>query len=137
LTSHLNIRTGARFAGVGIIATLTYCGVALLLSNRLVGVPMAWASLAGFAVSLLVSYLGHANFTFRVDKGLHGRFGPRFMAVSVGLAMACSLLAQLIVSRFGVSELYVTAFIAVLYPGASFLLHSVWSFVAPASRAAA
>jgi putative flippase GtrA len=133
LERNANLRTGVRFAAIGIIATLIYCGVSLLLSSRLVGLPIGWSSLAGFIVSLIVSYIGHVNFTFQVDNRLHGRFGPRFLIVAVGLAIACSLLAQLIVGKLGVAEVYVAAFIAVLYPCASFLLHSAWSFSAPAS----
>jgi putative flippase GtrA len=116
-----------RFIIVGLIGTLTYFGVSTLLSSRLVELPILWSSLAGFVISLFVSYLGHANFTFQVERR-HLHFGSRFVAASVGLAVFASLLAQFVVSKLHVSTIYVTALIAVLYPGASFLIHSMWSF---------
>jgi putative flippase GtrA len=122
------VATGLRFALVGALATTQYCLVSLLLTSRFVGLAIGWASLASFVVSLTASYVGHAAFTFRVGKHVHGRTGPRYFVAAIGLAISCSLLAQLIVSRLGVPEVYVTAFITVLYPAASFLIHSAWSF---------
>ena len=85
----------------------------------------------GFAVSLVVSYLGHAYFTFQVDTSQHSRFGFRFLVVAIILTISCSLLAQLAVKELNVPATYTTGIIALLYPIASFILHAGWSFVAP------
>lgn len=122
------VATGLRFALVGGLATTQYCVVSLILTSRFVGLTIGWASLASFVVSLIASYVTHAAFTFQVDKNVHGRTGSRYFAAATGLAIACSLLAQLIVGRLGIPEVYVTPFIALLYAVASFLIHSAWSF---------
>lgn len=129
MISKSTVRAGVRFIIVGLIGTLTYFGVTTLLSSPLVGLPILWSSLGGFVISLFVSYLGHANFTFQVERR-HLHFGPRFIAASVGLAVFASLVAQIVVTKLQVPTIYVTALIAVLYPGASFLIHSTWSFAA-------
>lgn len=134
LLSHLTLPKAGRFIVVGIAGTLTYCVVTLVLSSPWMAWPMAVASVAGFVVSLVVSYAGHAKFTFAVRDDRHGRFGPRFLCASVGLAVLCSGLAQALVSGLGLNPAVVTGLIAVMYPGASFLMHSIWSFAEPAGE---
>ena len=80
----------SRFAVVGLVATGVYFGITAGLGSRVVGMEPVTASTLGFLVSVLVSYLGHHRFTFRVS-GRHGFYLPRFLFVTLSLFFLSTL----------------------------------------------
>src|SRR5687768_14566567 len=110
-----------RFVIVGLFATATYIGVTSLLSSSMVGLETWVASLVGFAVSLVASYVGHAHITFRVQGG-HGRSGLRFAIVTLCLVVSLSWLADFLVTQYGANKSAAVFLIGALYPPASFVL---------------
>ena len=126
--------TVIRFAVVGASGTVIYFLTTLGLVMLRPGFPPAAASLAGFALSLGFSYLGHANYTFRT-VGKHGEQGWRFAVVSIGLSVALSLLFDRLVTKVGADPWLATIAMCLTYPPLSFILHTIWTF-APVRRRA-
>ncbi len=73
----------AVFIAVGLLATAVHYAVALSLTVLL---PLTLANPCGFAVALIVSYLGHARLTFSAMAGQisHRERFPRFALVALG-----------------------------------------------------
>ncbi len=116
-----------RYGVVGIAATATY-----LLVFNLVALPVGPFSpfaghLAGLSVSILVSYAGHHGFTFR-RSGLHTRYFTRFVAITATLSLLSSAIAFFCDRYLGLSAAAISLLISALYPGASYLLHTLWTF---------
>jgi putative flippase GtrA len=121
-----------RFVLIGGFATGLYVVVTTIASSPIFGFSNWLASLMGFLISLIASYVGHAYFTFKVGHG-HRRHGARFLVVTICLATSLSWLSNTLVNHYGLDKLFVACFVGGTYPFASFMLHSLWSF-APARR---
>jgi putative flippase GtrA len=121
-----------RFAGVGGLATGVHVLCALVL-RHLVPVSEQEANLAGFAAAVLVSYVGHARFTFGVDMRSGSQF-LRFVALSLlGLATSSSTV-WIVSTHLGFSFVSAMAAVAILVPGLTFLVLRLWVFGGEASR---
>jgi putative flippase GtrA len=113
-----------RFGLVGVVATLTYLGLSLLLLDR--GLLPQLVNLIAFLASIATSYLGHYFFTYRAS-GSHARLSSRFVTVTIALSLLCSLLHQ-VVLWIGASAQLSALVVAVVYPLLSFLLNHFWAF---------
>jgi len=71
---------GARFALVGIAATLVHFLVIVVLVDLLGWLAPTPATVVGSAFGILTAYLGNYGFVFRLDDGRHHRYAPRFAA---------------------------------------------------------
>ena len=118
-----------RFAFVGGLATATYLVVSLGLSISSFRLAPWVASLAGFAVSFLVSYFGHLFFTYRAEPD-HVFYGPRFALATLALILIFSALSQVLAAHFDLGRFWSNVLVAGLFPPCSFLLHTFWSFAA-------
>ena len=116
-----------RFVAVGVFTTAIYLVVSVGLSSWPLHVPQWAASLAGFAVSFMVSYLGHLNFTYRAEPD-HLRYGLRFALGTSALIAGFSALSQYLNTHFHIGHLWSNVFVAIFFPPSSFLLHTFWSF---------
>ncbi len=116
-----------RFAIVGTFTTIIYLVVSLGLSNSRFHLAPWAASMAGFAVSFVVSYLGHLFFTYRA-KPDHVFYGPRFVSATLALVFAFSIGAQVLAVYFNLGRVRSNLLVAALFPPCSFLLHTFWSF---------
>jgi putative flippase GtrA len=118
------VGTIARFAAVGIGATLTYLGSSFLL--------LAWGllpqltNLVAFAVSTTASYLGHYFFTYRSTQR-HRQTGLRFAIMTGGLIALCSLLHQALLSTRLDPHLAALA-VGLAYPPLSFVINNLWVY---------
>ena len=115
-----------RFGGVGIMATVVHVVVAMLMHGT-VGLAPVPANFAGFTGALLLSYLGHARYTFGVGPGDGGQF-LRFLFVAlVGLATSTGTV-WVLDTRLGVDFGVSMAVVAVLVPAVTYLALRFWVF---------
>ena len=115
-----------RFGGVGVMATVVHVVVALLM-HEAVGLAPVPANFAGFTGALLLSYLGHAHYTFGVGSGQGGQF-LRFLFVALfGLATSTGTV-WVLDTRLGVDFAVAMAVVAVLVPLVTYLALRFWVF---------
>lgn len=126
-TGLVGIKGLGRFGMVGVLSTLVYFVTASLLGRPPIGVNPVVANTLGVAVSLLVSYVGHHQYTFKVQDG-HRRYLPRFLVVTAGLFVLSSAATAIASYVWLFDHVAVTACITVCYPIASYLLNSLWTF---------
>lgn len=126
------IRTGAvwpgqiaRFAVVGVAATLTHVCVALMVT-AMTGLPPLLANLAGFSVAVLVSFWGHLRVTFRVPDPQPQHL-VRFIILSL-VSLAVSSMITAICTRAGGGMGLAMGLVTLIVPGASFLAARLWAF---------
>lgn len=115
-----------RFGGVGGVATVAHVLAALAAGLALQLSPQQ-ANLAGFLTAVLVSYFGHANYTFQAGRGASGQF-LRFAVVALAGYAASSLTVALVTQALGLPFAVAMALVAVIVPTASFLAMRVWVF---------
>lgn len=115
-----------RFGLVGVAATALYVALAHLFLA--VGASVELAHVAATGLSLVFSYLAQKAVTFRVS-GDHRRYGPRFAIATAGLVTVSSA-AVAALSAAGFADGAVVIGNAVVYPAASFLVHTFWTFAA-------
>ena len=125
-----------RFAVVGVAATLTHVGVALL-ATYLFGLPPLQANLAGFIIAVGLSFQGHLRVTFRVKDPQWWHL-CRFIVLSV-TSLAVSSLITAVCMRNGGDMRLAMALVAGVVPASSFLVARIWVFAglavtAPKSR---
>ena len=120
----------ARFAIVGVAATMTHVAVALLATYQF-ALPPLQANLAGFALAVGVSFQGHLRVTFRVKNPQRYHL-YRFLVLSV-TTLAISSLITAIGTRNGADMRLVMVFVALIVPISSFFVARLWAFAIPAS----
>lgn len=121
----MTLPRAVRFVLVGIVATATYAVIVLMLSRM--GVAPFWSSIGGFIISLPVSYVGQALFTYR-KRTNHARYGARFILATVLMTVACSMASAFLVeqTRLGIGTTAIL--VSVFYPLLSYLVHTVFTF---------
>jgi putative flippase GtrA len=126
LTSEHIVARLIRFGCVGVSSGLVYGAVTALLVSGFHAAPTP-ASIAGYCVSVPVSFLGHRGFSFRS----HGRWTSEALrfVVTQALNLAVTVLAMRgAVAMLHVSYLWGIAATVVLVPIANFLLMNFWVF---------
>jgi len=114
-----------RFGLVGGLATLTHAGVALVALRWGHFAPVA-ANATGFAVAFVVSYCGHALFTFRARPDLARAL--RFTAVAVASMLVSSGLVLAADAWTPLRPDVYLPLVALFTPAFNFVLHSLWTF---------
>ena len=112
-----NLRQLSTFASVGVAATLTHLAAAWVAHS--LGAAPHLANLSGWFVAMLVSLMGRARLTFRIDAALSGYF-PRFLMFSA-LAYLVSALVVTITTRLGLPFAYSLVVIGLTVPPTSYL----------------
>ena len=116
----------ARFGGVGVLASAVYAMVTALLVTRLQVQPVP-AAIAGYCVSVPVSFLGHRGFSFRSQGHWTGE-ALRF-AVTQAINIAVTAAAMDAAVRWlHVSWAWGMVGAVVLVPLANFLAMNFWVF---------
>lgn len=114
------------FAGVGGAATVTHY-LSALAANTLAGATPLEANVSGYLCAVMVSYFGHALFTFRRPVLLARQF-TRFLTIS----LAGLVIGQAI--TFATSELLHLPFAVALVPVVTmvpvftYVASSLWAF---------
>jgi putative flippase GtrA len=116
-----------RFGLVGVTASLVYLGLVNLLAVPLGPLAPFHAHLVALTCSIGVSYFGHHAFTF-ARKGRHRFYFRRFAIITALLFVLSSALAFICDATLHLSAAVISVMITVLYPAASYLLHSLWTF---------
>ena len=127
LSARVELGRVARFASVGIVATLVYFAVAFLV-NRTTGLSPVSASIAGQIASTAVSYFGHASFSFRVQPR-HGVFLPRFLTIAVLTFVMNFGVSAVLTTVVGAPSRIVFCVIAFLIPTTNYLCNRFWVFL--------
>jgi len=125
------MRQIAIFITVGSAAALTHLTVVALVVEFLGLNPLA-ANVIGFCVAFLVSFGGHARFTFPLSPARYAAARMRFFAVAcTGFVLNQTAYAEAL-HLFG-PRYYLPALAAVLIgvAVATFLLSKLWAFAQP------
>jgi putative flippase GtrA len=125
------MRQIAIFIVVGSAAALTHLTVVALVVELLHLKPLA-ANVIGFCVAFLVSFGGHARWTFPLAPERYAAARTRFFAVaSTGFVLNQAVYAE-VLYLFG-PRYYLPALAAVLVgvAVATFLLSKLWAFAQP------
>ncbi|MDG4894590.1 GtrA family protein [Mesorhizobium sp. WSM4976] len=119
-----------RFAAIGGLSTLTYAVLTLALSDRHgLGMPVTFASMAGYGAGAVFSYCGHRIVTFMSD-GAVGFEIPRFAgATAIGFLLSFAL-AAVLTDLGGLSPSVPVALSCVLVPALNFVLLRKFVFAA-------
>jgi putative flippase GtrA len=115
----------ARYAVSGGLSALTH--FTLGLAANLAGFAAVPASTAGFAASVLVSYLLQRRWVFRADTS-HAVTGPRFLTVTAAAFALNTAVLWLGADLLGAPFPLVQAIAILLIPGLNYLLNSRWTF---------
>ena len=115
-----------RFVGVGLLAAVIHVSTALLVAS-LFGVSPVVANLAGFAVAVGVSYLGHARVTFEKDARDRRQL-LRFVTLALAGLVLSSGITALVCSALGGPLLAAQVAVAVAVPMLSFVGSKFWAF---------
>ena len=115
-----------RFGIVGVAATLTHAGVALL-AHAALGLPPLRANVMGFLVAFAVSYGGHYHWTFR--SGLPHRTSlPRFLLVSACVFLASQFIVWGATGPLGLGMTAAMGIVTLVAPLTSFIVNRAWTF---------
>lgn len=118
----------ARFVAVGTAAAAVHWGVVTAIVSRWGWAPLA-ANVAGWAVALTVSFLGHHLLTFRGHGQPWWRSAPRFAAISA-LGFLINETAYAAMLRWsGQSYQLALAIVLVGVAALTWLLSSRWAFL--------
>ena len=121
-----------RFAGVGAAATAVHV-ILFAALIELLQISALIANLAAFGAALLLSFVGHCRWTFRLQSGHWGALGRFTVVAFLGLALN-SAIAYGIADRLGWHYAYAVVAMVTATPVALFVLSRCWVF---AGRAAA
>jgi putative flippase GtrA len=122
------------FAVVGVVATACHVTVALV-TQRLLGLgPMA-ASLAGYAASVGVSYLGNSRFTFR-RPALHGPQAAKFVTISLGGLAVNQAIVFVCTHLLGWPLKQALIPVVLIVPASTFVMSKFWAFRTPSLEGA-
>lgn len=112
----------ARFAIVGVIATLTHLCVAASLLSVLPSMNTVAVNTIAFCIAVFVSYLGHARFTFK-RAGAAWKF---FLTSIFGLLINNATV--ILMSLFTPRKLLCIALGTLIAPAFVYLVSSKWVF---------
>lgn len=115
-----------RFAGVGVIATVTHLTVGVLLVT--LGLSPTGANVAAFLLAFLVSFLGHWQYTFGNKRLTAGSSFARF-CISAPFCLGIGhLQLVLLMKHTAFSHEICLATSVVTTAALSFACHSKWTF---------
>jgi putative flippase GtrA len=115
-----------RFGLVGIAGTMVHVTVCLLVAASFT-IRSELANLAGFLAAVLVSYVGHSQYTFGV-KSEHRFQMPRFAALSLTGLLVSSAITWGVCTRFGGPIWLAMALTVVTVPTVTFIGAKFWVF---------
>lgn len=115
-----------RFGIVGVAATLTHV-LALTALVELGGVDPRLANLAGFALALPVSYLGHYHWSFRSTHP-HGETAMRFVIVATSSLAGSQALMHLALDVLGAGYGVGIVLMVVVMPAVNFAVQQALVF---------
>ena len=115
-----------RFGAVGGVATLSHVLIAIFAELALQLDPQM-ANFVGFLTAVLVSYFGHAGYTFQSGPGSSKQF-LRFALVAAAGYAASSLTVALVTQYLGLPFALAMALVVAVVPVASFLAMRFWVF---------
>lgn len=120
------VRQLIRFGGVGWIATLVHVLVAVASKSFLGFLPMQ-ANFGGFCAALVVSYFGHAHYTFDSDPRHVPQF-LRFVAIALAGLATSSAIVWLIDTQLGIGFGIAMVTVAFVVPLMTFITLRLWVF---------
>jgi putative flippase GtrA len=120
-----------RFACVGAAATGVHVALFAILIE-LLQISALVSNLAAFGAALLLSFVGHCRWTFRLRNGRWPALGKFAVTAVLGLGLN-SAIAYGIGDRLGWHYAYAVVAMVTVTPVALFLLNRCWTF---AERAA-
>ena len=115
-----------RFGGIGGLVTIVHVFIALMVRSAFDFSPFQ-ANFVGFFCAVLLSYIGHARFTFGASETPFPQF-LRFLFVALfGLAVSTGTV-WLIDIQLGLSFSFAMISVGVLVPAATFVALRFWVF---------
>lgn len=120
------LREGARFALVGLGATLVHLGTAWA-TNRWAGLAPLSANSLGFTLAFAVSYLGHFYWTFGRQAGHRRHFSRFLVTATLGYGLS-NLIVWIVAIRLGQSFELALGTILLTVPAATWIVSRIWTF---------
>ena len=122
---HLGVQV-ARFAIVGVGATLTHVLIVLMLVENGLLHPF-WANLIAFSTALFVTYFGNHQWVFEL-RGEHEHYFPKFIVIALlGLALNQGIV-YLVVDSLGWDYRISLFLVVTAVPALTFALNRFWAF---------
>jgi len=115
-----------RFGIVGVLATLTYASMAVI-SVEWLKIPPVPASVLSQIVAGVVSFVGHALFSFRVS-GDYRVFAGRFVAIALLTVAMNACVTWLLTDVMNISHRITIAIVTVLIPVTNYICNRFWVF---------
>ena len=116
------------FGLVGILATLTHYLVALFFHESL-AVNLYICNLFGYVTAVIVSYVGHSRFTFRV--AFCKQVFQRFVIVSIFTFLTSEGILAILEHTLQLGHRFSLAVVVLTIPLITFLLNKIWVFRHP------
>lgn len=118
----------ARFAAVGLLATLTHSSVYLVAVSGFGAAPQ-FSNLLGFCIAFLVSYCLQSRWTFNAGESLRNRKTfLLFFLCSLGGLLFNALIVFVTTRLFGLEPYFALLGMVGLTPIFSFLVMNKWVF---------
>ena len=122
---HLGVQV-ARFAIIGVGATLTHVVIVLMLVENGLLRPF-WANFLAFSTALFVTYFGNHQWVFEL-RGDHGHHFPKFIVIALlGLALNQGIV-YLVVDSLGWDYRISLFLVITAVPAITFALNRFWAF---------
>ncbi len=115
-----------RFSVIGFVNFAIYASTAFTLIE-FAGMSAVKASLIAQAAAILVTYLGHMSYSFRVEPK-HRAYVWRFMIVIALLFAMNAAISWLLSDVFGQPAHITIPVVMIVIPVSSFLLNRLWVF---------
>lgn len=118
--------TLSRFSIVGVAATLTHLGAALM-GHDVLSMSIHVANTFGFLIALCVSYLGHYHFTFESLRGHRSALARFLISACVAYAGNAAIVASLQAGTDLSPQICLAAGTAAM-PAMTYLLGRFWVY---------
>jgi putative flippase GtrA len=120
-----------RFGGVGVLATLVHVSAYVVFVEKVGTTPIV-ANLLAFGLAVMVSFAGHAGWTFRAEFGRSGRsvhvlFARFAISALLGLLLN-SIFVLVLVTWWGLAYGWAIPFFVFVTPVVLYLTNRMWVF---------
>jgi putative flippase GtrA len=116
-----------RFGITGVIATLAYAVVTIILVERW-GVRPIPAAIVGYLAASGISYFGHLYFSFSVEPN-HRTYLWRFLIVSALSFTLNIIITWIVTALFACSARVSVIIVSILIPATNYLCNRFWVFL--------
>ncbi len=116
-----------RFGIIGTLAAFVHLGCVFILAEAFTIQPLA-ANPIGFLVAFILSYFGHARWTFSDSNGVQTKSLGRFFLTAISAWALSQFLYALLLKEGSLHYLTSLFFVLVIVAAVTFVLSRFWVF---------